>query len=203
MNFLLRCILVAFVATASRSFGAEAGTTAIKASFVVKVNDRNSATATLINAAEEAHGYFSQLGDGFVIIKVPDSAVESCLALCGRLGVVVDRSFEATDQSQAIAGKEIRIKARRDLLKDHFDMLQQSTAGSVLTVEKAVSELTAEIESLEADVRVMRHSLDFAEIRVDFRFRERRAPLKSATSLFGWLNRLNLIDLREEFENGM
>jgi hypothetical protein len=202
MNVLSRCSRIIVASLAFLSFAAEPGGVAIRASFVIKVNDRNASAKTLVDAAQKASGYFSNLGDDYVTVKVPNSAVETYLSLCDSQGLVVDRYYEAIDQSRIIAEKEVKLKARRNLLKDHFEMLQQSTAGSVLTVEKAIAELTAEIESLEADLKVLRHDLDFAEIRVDFRFRERRAPLKSATSLFGWVNKLNLIDLKEEFEHG-
>jgi hypothetical protein len=182
-------------------FGSEAGTTAISASFVIKVDNKESAARSLIKRAEGKQGYFSSLGDYSVTIRLPNSQVEGYLAFCDSLGYVVARRYDATDYASQIADKEVKLKTRRDLLKDYFSMLQQSPAGSVLTVEKAVAGLTGEIESLEADLKGLRYKLDFAEIRVDFQFRERRAPLKSASSLFKWINTLNLAGLRGNFEN--
>jgi len=182
--------------------GGEEAATAVNASLVLKVNDREAAARTLIARAEGAGGYFSSLGNTFVIVKLPNAKVEAFLAFCDSLGLVIDRHYEAIDYSSRIADNQVKIKTRRDLLKDYFDMLQQSSAGSVLSVENATSGITTEIESLEADLKVLRHRIDFAEIRVDFEFRERHAPLKTSRSLFRWINTLNLSDLRQDFENG-
>ena len=88
------------------------------------------------------------------------------------------------------------------LLKDYFAMLEKSNANSVLTVERAISNLTAQIESQEANLKVMKHKIALARIRIDFQFRERKTPLVSGTSIFKWINTLNLVDLRRGFEHG-
>ena len=184
------------------SFGADSSMTAISASLVLKVDDRAATARLLVKHTEDKRGYFSNLGENFVTVKLPNSQVTTFLAFCDSQGIVIDRHYIAQDYSAVVADKQVKIKARRDLLKDYFEVLQQSTIGSVLTVEGAISNLTAEIESLEADMKVLRHKLEFAEIRVDFEFRERHPPLKSAESLFKWINTLNLAALREDFENG-
>jgi hypothetical protein len=181
----------------------EAGmTTSVSSSLVLKVDNREAAARSLIRRAEDQGGYFSSLSDNFVVVRLPNPRIDGFLAFCDSLGYVVSRGYQAADYSSRIADLEVKIKTRRDLLKDYFAMLQQSPAGSVLTVERSISGITEEIESLEADLKGLRQRLDYGEIRVDFQFRERRAPLKSASSLFKWINTLNLSGLRGNFENG-
>jgi hypothetical protein len=173
----------------------------INASVVLKVNDREATARSLIKTAEGMDGYFSLLGDEFIVFKIPVAKADTFLTVCDIAGLIIARRFELTDNAPEIADRETRLKARRDLLKDYFDMLRSSSAGSVLTVEKAIADVTTEIESLEAELSRLRYQLEYGEIRVDFKFHERTPPLRSARSLFNWINDLNLVDLRRDFED--
>jgi hypothetical protein len=196
-TFMLMCcgLAVAFALAGAQPRPSET----LSASVVLKVNDREATTRSLIKTAEVMDGYFSSLGDEFIVFKIPVVKADTFLMVCDSAGLVVARRYELSDIVPAIADRETRLKARRDLLKDYFDMLRNSSAGSVLTVEKAIADVTMEIESLEAELSRLRYQLEYGEIRVDFKFHERTPPLRSARSLFNWINDLNLVDLRRDF----
>ncbi len=176
-------------------------TASIEAWLVLKVNDKDSASTSLIRKAESRGGYFLNQNENSVTIKLPNQHVDSLLAFCDTLGLIVSRNYSSRNYLMQIAERQASIKAKRDLLKDYFAMLKKSNANSVLTVERAISDLTAQIESQEANLKVMKHKIALAKIRIDFQFRERKAPLVSGNSIFRWINTLNLVDLRMDFEH--
>jgi hypothetical protein len=173
----------------------------LTASVVLKVNDRQAVSRSLIATAEKMGGFFSLLGDDYIVFKIPIAKADSFLVICDSAGLIINRRYDLTDNAPTIADRENKLKARRDLLSNYFDVLKNSSAGSVLTVEQAIADITTEIESLEAELSKLRRELEYGEIRVDFKFHERTPPLRTARSLFNWINDLNLVDLRRDFED--
>ncbi len=192
--------LILWMALCHTGYTSPGPNTSITASLVLKVSDKELSAQKLIDKAEILGGYYLSQSKNRIVIKLANKHVRTFLGFCDSLGFVIDRSYNAKDYIWEAADHSARLRAKRELLKNYFAMLDSSDVKSVFTVEKVIIKMQEEVESLMADIKIMNHEIAFAEITVDFRFQSRTAPLKSDHSVFGWLNELNLSDLQEDFQ---
>lgn len=172
---------------------------AVQNSVVLKVNDREKTADAIIARAEKAGGYFSNRTDASVTLKVPSASAQAVLSFIEESGIVVGRDYNARDIGYPLAEMRARLASREEVLTRYFDVISSASVEAVVTVEREMTALVQEIESLKGRLRLLEHQLAFSEIRVDFEFRDRRPPLKSGDSNFRWLNTVNLADLIQEF----
>jgi hypothetical protein len=85
------------------------------------------------------------------------------------------------------------------MLARYFGVLANADSRSVVTVEQHMTQLVESIETLKGSLRLLEHQLQYANVVVSFRFRERQAPTYNATSSFPWLNDVSLDRLQQEF----
>jgi hypothetical protein len=173
----------------------------IRADLVIKVSDREKASEQLIAQAEAWEGYFLNYSEQGITFNLANEHVDSFLVFCDSLGLVVQKNYETQDMTFDINQMEASLKAKQKLLDDYYEIMNKSVFGTVLQVERTIVSLIAEIERLTGRIRLMRHKTSMANISVRFQFRDRSAPIADGSSPFSWLNRLNLSEMRYEFEN--
>ncbi len=172
---------------------------AIQNSVVLKVNDREKTADAIVGLVDEVGGYFSNRTDSSLTLKVPADSAQKVLAFIEQSGIIVERNYNARDIGYPLEEMRARLSSREEVLKRYFSVISTATVNAVVTVEREMTSLVQEIESLKGRLRLLEHQLAFSEIRVDFQFRDRRPPLKTGNSNFQWLNTVNLADLIQEF----
>ncbi len=188
-------------ASPERVVSAEAAKPLIAVSnrLVLKTADPQAAGDTLVEKARELGGYFSNRNDLSPTFKVPARKAGELLAFIESMGTVIDRNYNAVDVGQALAEARTRLRSRQDVYKRYFSVLRTAKAKAVVSVEREMTSLIQEIEQLQGSLKLLEHRLALTEIEVHFRFPDRRPPLKTGNSNFGWLNTVNLSDLIEGF----
>ncbi|MFT4976299.1 MAG: hypothetical protein ACI8S6_002195 [Myxococcota bacterium] len=176
--------------------------TAIDAQLVLKVKRPQEIADELVTAARAQGGYFSSRTAQQVSLKIPTASAEAFIEEVGERGLLVSRSFTNTGLTAQISDARARLKAREAVLARYFEVLEGASAESVVTVERAIVGLISEIEGLKGQLRSMEHEATFADITVDFQFRDRAAPVRDGSSSFEWLNTMNLSDLMRDFHQG-
>lgn len=174
----------------------------IKASLVLKVEKKEKAAKTLIAEAKKSGGYYFGRNDSALHMKIPTNKVESYMTFAEKQGLVAGRSFASNSLSQNIANAAARLKAREELLEKYFQILQSARSGAIVTVEQEVIRLVSEIENFKGKLRHLTHKATYSDVHISFQFRDRRAPSRSGSSPFAWINHLNLSDIIREFESG-
>jgi hypothetical protein len=177
------------------------GRTAVSASLVLKVTNRDSAADALIDAAEKRGGWFATRDDHSVVLVVPVQRVDELVAEVEPLGVVVERTFAAEDVTSRLREQRTRLASRKEVFERYFAVLQRAGHGTVVEVESQMTSLVQEIEDLKGSIKLLEHQLAYARVTVQFQFRDRRPPARSGDSSFGWLNTVNLVDLFAEFSH--
>jgi hypothetical protein len=172
---------------------------AFRHALVLKVADRDAAADAVIAAAEKLSGYFLQRSNDAVKLKIPVAAARGLLGAIEPLGTVVSRSTEATDLGERLDQMRTRLASREGMLQHYFKVVAGASSSQVEEVERAMTELVQEIESLRGAIQLQEHQLAYAEVVVSFSFRDRRAPVASGRSSFDWLNSVNLADLIADF----
>lgn len=172
---------------------------AVQNSVVLKVNDREEAADAVVALVDEVGGYFSSRTDSSLTLKVPAASAPKILSFIEASGIIVERNYNARDIGYPLEEMRARLASREEVLARYFKVIRSANVNAVVTVEREMTTLVQEIESLKGKLKLLEHQLAFAEIRVDFQFRDRRPPLRSGDSNFDWLNTVNLADLIQEF----
>lgn len=174
----------------------------VDANLALWVEDRGAVAAAVVQEAREQGGWFSQLTDDAVVVRVPSSVVDAFLLDTAALGEVVDRGYSRVDLSAELRDVQARLESRRSMLDQFLKVLGEASPKAVVQVEMEVTRVVTEIEQYEGRLKVLRDQAAFATVRVDLRFRDRRAPSRLGTSSFAWLNTLNVSDLLNDTVSG-
>ncbi len=174
----------------------------VSATLVLRVSDREAAAAQVIAAGEAAGGWFSSLGPDAVSLKIPRAKARALVQDARKLGEVEDRSFSREDLTATLGDLRGLLASREKVLGRYLEVLATASPKSVVSVEREVTGLVSEIESLEGQIRLLQHRADYADVTVSFRFRNRQAPARDGRSSFAWLNQLNVADLLDDLRAG-
>ncbi len=172
----------------------------VSGSITVKVAQRDEAAAAVIAEARELGGWFSQLHEDHLTLRIPSAQVEHLMDFSAELGVLTDRQIARYDHSQELSQARARLATRTEMLEQYMLVLEAASAKSVVTVEREVARLVAEIEQLKGRIRYLEDQVGYGTVSVWFEFRDRAAPARDGSSSFAWLNTLNLVDLVGEFQ---
>ncbi len=175
---------------------------AVHASLVLAVEQREASADRLVAGAEALGGYFSSRTLDALTLRVPAGATEDLLALAEAEGLVTARDYTRRDLGAQLAEQQATLDSRREMLAQYFEVLAGAGADSVVTVEREITRLIAEIEQLEGALRAARNQAAYATVDIAFQFRDRAAPARDGSSSFAWLNTLNLADLLYDFQYG-
>ena len=169
------------------------------ASATVRAGDTESLSRSLI-AWTEAHGGWFQAVDAYSLsLRLPNDKLALLLDTLGSFGEVRDKNTYVQDRALEMGELETLIKTRRQLLEQYFSMVKSSSQDRLQAVEREVIELTADIERLEGRRRFLESQLSYASVTLYFQLQERELPAPDGKSPFPWLDKLNLLDLKEAF----
>ncbi|MBN1959484.1 MAG: DUF4349 domain-containing protein [Deltaproteobacteria bacterium] len=171
----------------------------VSTSLVLKVTDRTQAADDLIKRNEELGGYFSQRQNDYVVLRVPHHALAKVIAMAESLGKVIQKTYNSTDVTFDIEEKRTLVASREAVLARYFKVLDGASLNAIVSIEHEMTQLIADIEQLRGSLNLIEHHVAFADLTVNFQFRERQPPIRDGSSSFAWLNTVNLIDLIEDF----
>lgn len=173
--------------------------TAIRSTLVIKVDDRDLAARNLVDRATRDGGYFVSQTDEGVRLRIPTGKAEAFIAFAESRGILVGREYEAIFLGEELARMKASLKAREKIHGQYLEVLGSAGTDGVFLVEKEIINLIGQIESLKGEINYLQYRLQFAEIAVEFQFRDRTAPVADGRSSFPWLNSMNLVDLLRDF----
>jgi hypothetical protein len=175
---------------------------AVDFSAVLQVEEADKVSSQVIARAESLGGWFSQRGKTTVRLRIPAESADGFIRSLGEYGVLLDRNLS----TQSLEGERdellSRLKARKATLADYYAMLKESSDSTVFTIQSEIVNLQTEIENTQGRILKLEDRMAYAHLTLDFRFRERDAPLVTGVSRFRWLNRLGLPSLMERFRHG-
>lgn len=169
--------------------------TAITASLVVAVSQKDAAADAIVGWTRDHGGWFQERTTEHLSLRVPSELAEDLTAFATDQGKVVDRSLARQDVSQELADARGRLEAREKVLNEYYAVLATAKAGSVVEVERQIVWAIEEIERLKGRIKLLENQARWARVDVSFQFRDRSAPARDGSSSFAWLNTLNVQDL--------
>jgi chromosome segregation ATPase len=165
----------------------------------VNVPDSQAAADALVKKTEELGGHFADRRDTSLRLKVPVARAPELLRFAETLGPVLQRSRKAEDLRARLREQRTRVKSKEKMLEQYLKVLSSAKPQAVVTVERQVTQLVQEIESLKGSNRMLEHRLQLAQVNISFRIKKARVPRADGSSPFPWLNTVNLSDLYRDF----
>lgn len=169
--------------------------TAISASLVVAVTQRDAASDAIVAKARALGGWFQARDDQSVSLRVPVDRAEELVAFATAQGKVIDRSFARQDLSSELTELRGRLEARRSVLDQYDQVLGTATLYSIVSVESAILQVIGEMEAFQGRIQLLEDQGRYARLDVRFQFLDRSAPARDGSSSFRWLNTLNVQDV--------
>lgn len=192
------CILLVPVAhAAAQDDGAAGGTgfLALEARAQLLVSDREAAADELITWAEEQGGYFVERSLERVVLRVPADAFDE-LREVSRMTAeeIITYNPSAQDLRQELSAVEAAIASREENLERVLAFLDESDdIEGTLALEREISSLMQELESLRGRERAIRTRIAYARAEIALSAQAADIPDRVPSS-FDWLNSLDLYD---------
>ena len=116
---------------------------------------------------ESLDGYVSWEGPGEMVLRIPDASLEPAMDQLSALGEVERREVRVQDVTASYTDLEIRLANARALQSRLRDLLGQAeTVADVLAVETELARVTAQVESLEGQLRLLQNQVAFSTLRL-------------------------------------
>lgn len=192
------CVLLAPAPHAvAQDDGEAAGTgfLALEARAQLLVSDREAASEALITWAEEQGGYFVERSLERVVLRVPAYAFDE-LREVSRMTAeeIITYNPSAQDLRQELSAVEAAIASREENLERVLAFLDESDdIEGTLALEREISSLMQELESLRGRERAIRTRIAYARAEIALSAQAADIPDRLPSS-FEWLNSLDLYD---------
>ena len=170
----------------------------VHAQMVLKVINPDEARGTIKKVAQEMGGYATHLNDNAITLKIAQGKLADAINEFSKQGIVVTKTIKRKDLTLEIAQLEGKLMSQLEILKKLRGFFDDSDFAATLDIERSMSSLVNEIESVKGRLRYLKEQSKWAVIEVNFRFRERERVMYVA-SPFEWLNGANLDAFLEEF----
>lgn len=171
------------------------GFLALQARAQLLVTDREAAAGALITWAEEQGGYFVERTLERVVLRVPADAFDE-LREVSRMTAeeIITYNPSAQDLRQELSAVEAAISSREENLERVLAFLDESDdIEGTLALEREISSLMQELESLRGRERAIRTRIAYARAEIALSAQAADIPDRVPSS-FEWLNSLDLYD---------
>ena len=141
------------------------------------------AVAEATRITTEADGYVESQSDSSethssLTLRVPADALKPSLASLETLGTVSNRSLSSEDVTEQYIDVDARLKTKIALRDRLRELLQQaSEVRDILALEKELSRVQADIDSMQARLKTLKGQADLATINISLNRRPILGPL--------------------------
>jgi hypothetical protein len=172
-----------------------------ESTLTLNVNDLSGAAEDLIKKAESVGGYFTHYTDYTIRFSVPFSKTKEFLAYAETVGTLADKQYQTTNYGEELDRKRNSLRAKENILDKYLDVLKTAKTQKITSVEREIIQLVTDIETLKGSIQFIEHLLAYSKVSIQFRFKDRNAPVTAAVSSFPWLNTVNLQTMIQDFQN--
>lgn len=141
------------------------------ASVELEVASIKEARAAL-DAAIARHGAWiksesSGASESYLTVAVPSEKLDAFLNGLDAIGTLLRKGLEAIDYTDAYTDMEERAKTRKVLLDTYRSYLRKAAdVGEILKIERAINDLTFEIERIEGGMRQIERKVEYSDVTI-------------------------------------
>ena len=164
----------------------------------VIVLDAEKTAWTLVDWVDASGGYYTVLSTGRVILRLPTQALGELRGrIEGQAEAILGYEPRAVDVREELAAIRTGIASREESLTLILSYLDDTDVAGTLDLEREVSALVDQIESLKGRERRLFNDTAFAYIKIDLGSRSQSIP-EQLPSSFEWINTMSLYRFLEE-----
>lgn len=191
--------LVMVLGAAPRAAAEDERYLALQASAQLLVTDREAAASALIAWTEEQGGYFVERSLDRLVVRVPAAAFAELREVARSTAEeVIAFNPSAEDLREELAATQAAIASREENLERVLTFLDESEdIAGTLALEREISSLMQELESLRGRERAIRTRIAYARAEIALSAQAAGIP-DTLPSSFDWLNELDLYDFLGE-----
>lgn len=143
--------------------------------------------------ARDAGGFLARRDDTSMVIRVPVGKFDDLLKRIEKLGDVLHRNVAAEDVTEQFMDVEVRLKNARAVRDRLQQLLEKATkVEESLAIEKELTRVGTEIETLEGKLKYLRDRVAFSTITVSFQPKQSDTVKPSVRIPVDWLHNLGL-----------
>jgi hypothetical protein len=147
----------------------------------------------------EKGGYVLFKSGTRVVVRIPPGSLADLRGLLAGVAFqITEFSPEATDLREATLTAESALRSRIDMQEKDFALLDKADVPGTLAVEKEMTSLIVEIETLRATLKRLEVQRLFAVAEISLRFEKTALP-REIPSSFRWVNEAGFYKLMEGF----
>ncbi|MBK8253094.1 MAG: DUF4349 domain-containing protein [Polyangiaceae bacterium] len=141
----------------------------------------------------EAGGFLARRDDHQIVVRVPAAKFDDMMKRIEKLGDVLHRNVSAEDVTEQYMDMEVRLKNARAVRDRLQQLLEKATkVEESLAIEKELTRVGTEIETLEGKLKYLRDRVSFSTITVTFQAKQSDTVKPSVRIPVDWLNQLGL-----------
>lgn len=173
-----------------------------RGTYTVMVANVDESVKELMTRAEAFGGYLQSRADGTVTVRVPAERFFELTKELAGYGRIMNESLEALDVTKQYVDLSLRIETAEKSRARLIELLSQATKmEDILRIESELRRLTAEVETMRGELRLLSDQIAFSTLTVRFLL---NAPPPSPypvrkESRFPWVNRVGLERVLYEF----
>ncbi|MCA8940998.1 MAG: DUF4349 domain-containing protein [Planctomycetes bacterium] len=168
------------------------------AQVAVSVARPEEAFEALEAETERLGGYLLSRRGSTIVVRVPAAQFRSFVEFVKARGRVVDESMQAVDVTDQYRDLTIRLdnaKKARERLISLLDRAEK--VEDILEIEKELTRLTTEIESMTAQRKALDERIAFSEISISVGGVRPRTQQARRFSEFGWINAIGVEEVMQ------
>lgn len=154
-----------------------------RASLAMEVPDVKASAQQAADIVAGANGYVEEQSDhgdksAHLILRVPSDDLKATVDKIAGIGTVTSQYLSSKDVTGEYVDVEARLK-NKIVLRDRLQKLLDKAegVGDVLAIEKELSRVQADIESMQARLKSLKGQVDLAELDVRLRRKKILGPL--------------------------
>jgi hypothetical protein len=150
-------------------------------------------TMTKLEAIPERYGgWVHQRYDTSVVLRVPAAQLEAVIREVSSWGVLEWKTLEALDVTAQYTDLESRIRVLEQMHLHLSALLEKAeNVEQALEIQVELARITAELEQLRAQMRMLASSIEFSTLAVQLQQRGTREP-EPGNDPFGWVDELGV-----------
>lgn len=171
----------------------------VNAHCVLKTGNRECVAEKINQIAENNGGWLILQKSDVINLRIPVEFVNDFLETIDSMGIITDKVYNRTDCTAQYLNIIAQIQSKQSLLNQYLAVLDSSGTEGIYPVSRSIADLQQGLEELEGSMKGMLERMRYANVKICFRFFDRRQPLATGKSNFEWLNSVNLHSLLEDF----
>ena len=159
----------------------------------VAVSDPSYSGAGLARFSESSGGYYTRRSDYQTVVRIPVSAESEITGFLEKKGTVIAFKVNTRDIATDYLSAVKQLESRENLLAEYRRLFASADLSSTLTLERELTLLLNEIESLKGRIRKMENDSAFLTLDVSFYTEDYIRPPVTPSS-FEWINSVDFHD---------